>query len=336
MHAEDSAGLDRGGEHELRRGGAPRRGRLRAGRRRVRGARARPDRSLRRSGRRRAVDLRGHARGPAAAGHRRRHRPPAGHRHRVAQPPLRRLGRGLLAAGVRLLARPRTGAGPGRRPALLRGPDDGAWVRGPRAPRARGARLGAGGRADRLADGRADLARPRRVPVPHHLSRLPPAHGPRPAAVGELGRALRPCGGARARTRPRPALPRARGRARRGRRARLLRARHRAARALVVRGPGVARDRARGGRRARGGPGHGLGRPRARSGRRAGSRAVHVGRGQGPVHLGRRRASPSWRSEPGAPSCATLAAAGREPGRRRRSSALRASCWPSSRATGRS
>ena len=74
----------------------------------------------------RALDLRRHARPAAADGHRRRRAAAGGHRHRGAPAPLRRLGRRLLAAGVRLRARPRARARRPRRARLLRRPDR-AW-----------------------------------------------------------------------------------------------------------------------------------------------------------------------------------------------------------------
>ena len=64
---------------------------------------------------------------------------------------------------------------------------DGARARRARAARAGGARLGRRGRARGLADGRARVERPRRLSRPPRLPRLPPPHGPRPAALGELG-----------------------------------------------------------------------------------------------------------------------------------------------------
>ena len=67
--------------------------------------------------------------------------------------------------------------------------------------------LGRAGGARGLADGRADLERARGLSRPPGLPRLPPAHGPRPAALGELRRALRPRGRPRARPRARARLP---------------------------------------------------------------------------------------------------------------------------------
>ena len=129
-----------------------------------------------------------------------------------------------------------------------------------------------------------------------------PAHGtyrdyhgrtrPRPEALEQRRRALRP----RRRARRSPAthardFVRARGSRRlRGRRPALLRARHRAARALVVRGPRLAARRARGGASAQG----------ARAGHaspRALERAEPAARGRWPRRPGARpRTSSTWDS----------------------------------------
>ena len=112
VHDLDERGLRDTGFEDLARGGAPRRGGLRAGRRGVRGPRPRPDRRVRRAGGRRAVDLGGHPRAAAAGGHRARPGAAARHRHALARAALRPLQRRLLAARVRLRAR--AGARPGR------------------------------------------------------------------------------------------------------------------------------------------------------------------------------------------------------------------------------
>ena len=107
VHAEDSAGLDRGGEHELaaevRRAAGDYERAADEFERRGRDLLA----ALRRAAGSGAVDLGGHPRGAADARDRRRARPPARHGHRLPHAPLRRLGRRALASGMRLLARPR-------------------------------------------------------------------------------------------------------------------------------------------------------------------------------------------------------------------------------------
>src|SRR5215211_767107 len=110
-----------------------------------------------------------------------------------------------------------------------------------------------GGGPDRLAVDGVGLERPPGLSLAPGLPRLPPAHGARPEAVEQRRRTLpalrSPCdrSGARAR------LRRARAGAIARRRPPVLRARHGAARPLVVRGAVLARGRARGGagRRAR-------------------------------------------------------------------------------------
>ena len=120
---------------------------------------------------------------------RRRPAAAAGHRHGLSSASLRRVGRRLLAAGVRL--RPGPGARSRRpwRAGLLRRPDHGAGLRPPAARRDRGR---SGGRSDPLAHRGACLERPRRLPDARHLPRLPPSHRPRPQAVEQRRRPVRP------------------------------------------------------------------------------------------------------------------------------------------------
>ena len=163
---------------------------------------------------------------------------------------------------------------------------------------------------------------------------------------GRTAAALRPRRGARPGTRARRALRRAghtsrdripgrAGAARPGR----LRARHGAARPLVVRGTGVARRGDRRGRQRQGLALATLPAALARhEPRRRGRPGVDLGHRQGPAHLGlpagrRRRLG---RARVGA---AARRRARRATARRRRAAPRggpRASCWPCSRATGRS
>ena len=174
---------------------------------------------------------------------------------------------------------------------------------------------------------------------PPHLSRLPPPHRARPAPVGELGRALRPRGRARARARARP---RVRAPRRSGRRTGGARPAGWSAARWTPSCSGT------GGTRARTGCASVLERGRRqglelatvserleRTSRRASasSRASTWGAAQGPLDLGRPGVAELALAAPDAPSCDRGAAAG---GARptRRSSAPRASCSRSSRATG--
>ena len=151
-----------------------------------------------------------HARA-AAAGHRRRAAAAGRHRRRLAPRALRRVGRRLLAARVRL--RPgleRDLADHGVRAFCV----DQTAVPGFDHLPAGGHRGRPGRRPDRLArrsswSGTTASGLPGR----RHLPRLPPPHGPRPQAVEQRRRPLRPRGGRRAGARARARL---RG-ARRGR-----------------------------------------------------------------------------------------------------------------------
>ena len=105
---------------------APRGGRLRARRTSVRAPRARPRRARSPRSARGAVDLGRDARGAAAAGHRRRPAAAGRDRRSPRTAALRRLGRRLLAARVRVRAGARARAGRARRARLLRRPDRGA------------------------------------------------------------------------------------------------------------------------------------------------------------------------------------------------------------------
>ena len=119
-------------------------------------------------------------------------------------------------------------------------------------------------------------------PAERRLPRLPPPHRPPPQPVGQRRRRLRPRARARARARARRRLRRAHARAPAraapglpGRRAGGVRARHRAARPLVVRGPRLAG----GGRRGVLAPGPRAGAPGRRA--RALARAARRRRASG-------------------------------------------------------
>ena len=227
--------------------GAPRGGRLRARGGSLRALRARPARLLRRRCERRwscgpppppTRCCRCWPPTPACACS----WPPAS----LARAPLRRLGRRAVAARVRLRARPGARARRPRRARLLRRPDRGARARRARAARARRHRGGAGGGADRLGrpwswSGTTASGYPVNARYRDYHRRT----DPRPAAVEQRRRALRtPTAPALAREHARDFVaarqaPRRLRRSAAGRAA-LLRARHRAARPLVVRGPGLA------------------------------------------------------------------------------------------------
>ena len=283
VHAEDADGPRRGRRARARRRAAPRGRRLRAGGRRVRAPRRATcsARFARCDAARRAVDLGRHARGAAAARDRRRAAAAARDRHRVARAPLRRLERRLLAARVRLRARPRARLARARRARLLRRPDRRARRRRARPPR-----------AGRAPAGRASPCRStgRRSQLVWDDARLPGRPGlprlPRAAPSTTCGRGTtaaspttttRRC--ALAREHARDFVERAIARARRYRAERgrpglvVLRARHRAARPLVVRGPDVARGGARGGASARARAGDAAGGARAPRAGRARARA---------------------------------------------------------------
>ena len=152
-----------------------------------------------RSGRRGAVDLGGHPRRAAAAGHRRRPRPPAGHRHRLAPSAASAAGTaGFWLPECAYSPGLERGAGAHGVQPLLRGPDRRRTASG--RPSTSSRWRSTRGRWPCPIDWQTvELVWNERdgLPGPLHLPRLPPAHGPRPAAVGELGRALRPRGGAR-------------------------------------------------------------------------------------------------------------------------------------------
>ena len=318
-----------------------------ARRRRVRGVRRRPARTAapgRGRGTARAVDLGGHPRGAAAAGDRRR---AATCRSRPASPATG----GASAAGAAASGCPSAPTRPGsssglaaaRRARLLRRPDGRARARLGRPARADRDRRRAGRGADRLADRRAGLARRQRLSRRLPLPRLPPRDRPPHAPVEQRA--------------ARPYSPRRRARGRPRARARLRRAGDRAARRLRApsgAGPGVLccafdtellghwwyegiewlrgvvdEAAAQGLELATVGDAVGRVEPVAP---RAGG--VDLGDRQGPHDLGlaaRRRASRSRRA---APSCGRSRQRRRQPRRARRSSAPRASCWRSRRATG--
>ena len=250
IHAEDAAGLEAGGES-----------RLADEVRRAAGDYTRAERAFEERGRDLvaafraldaggAVDLGGHARAAAADGHGRRPAAPAGHRERLAHAPLRRLGGRLLAARVRLRARARARARRPRRARLLRGPDS-VWTASTICCRSRPSR---GRWRCRSTGRRCSSSGTTRTAIPPTaaLPQLLGPHGARPASRGAT-----PASPTTTRRRSRSrASTRATSSTRvaaqaRARRPALLRARHRAARPLVVRGPGVARRGARGGRRRR-------------------------------------------------------------------------------------
>ena len=162
----------------------------------------------------RAVDLLGHARGPAAAGHR-RGRAGAG-ADRRGRPPAR-FGRsaGAAASGCRSAPTPR-----GSQRALADAGVSAVCVEltgrfglgAARAPAPARERVGRGARADRPRHDLAGVER-RRLPGERRLPRLPPPHGPPPQPVEQRRRRLRPRTSARARARARRRLRRADDRA---------------------------------------------------------------------------------------------------------------------------
>ena len=348
--ASTSRGWSSDGQHDaadaLRALGA----RLRVGGGRVRAPRRRPARRAAapaRRGRDRALDLDRHARGAAAARDRAGRAASARDRHRLAPGALRRLERRLLAAGVRLPARARGAArgAPACAPSASTRPRARRRARPARAGRTP---AGRGRGADRLGDDRAGLGRARlsRRPGLPRLPRATRSTACAPWANG--GGALRPRARRRARARehardfvarvaeraatltgPRaggPALVR-------------LRARHRAARPLVVRG---AR---RGWRRCSRRPARRASRSRrcprrssatSRSSGRWSSRAGAAARTCAP---GTRPRSPSSSGRRGEAELRAGRRARRGPAPpatrgRRPASAPRASCSRSSRATG--
>ena len=336
IHAEDAAGLERRRRARPGRRGAPRGRRLRAAPSRPSSAAAATC-----SARSRALDrvelwtsAATHALLPMLA-------TDAGLRLQLATGTashVRRfgeLGRRLLAAGVRLRAGPGARPRRPRRARVLRGPDRRSPGSRPPAPgRHRGR---PGGRADRLADRRAGLERPRRLPGARHLPRLPPPHRARPQAVEQRRR------------RRTTARPRWRSRA------------STRATSWSARGPPASAD---------GGllccaldtellghwwyegpawlaavleeaPRQGLelvtverGHRARRASERRRCAASTWGSRQGHVHLGLAAGRPTWRVAARAPSCAPSPPPPATRARARRSSAPPASCWPCRRATG--
>ena len=152
-------------------------------------------------------------------------------------------------------------------------------------------------RAGGLADGAARVERRRRLPGQRRLPRLPPPHGARPRPWDNDGAPYDPAA----------AAAQARRHAQDFVAARCARARSRGRRALRA-ARSTPSCSATGGTRARwlarvleqaprGGPraGHRSRRAGARTGRSERAlRAVDLGRGQGPLHLGRARRWPTW------------------------------------------
>ena len=138
----------------------------------------------------RDMDLVGDARDPAAARERQRHRPAGPDRHRLASPPRRRVGRWLLAAGVRVRAVARLTARGGRRPRDVRRADRALRPRRRAPSTAARNQRGAGAVADRPADDRAHVGRAR-ISRRRGLPRLSPADDVRPPGVGQRRAALR-------------------------------------------------------------------------------------------------------------------------------------------------
>ena len=234
------------------RGRNPVRRRARALRRRVRGRRGAAagaaGRAARRARRARQLDVGGHPCGAAAAGLRHRDLAPGPDRDRLAPAEVRRLGGRVLATGVRLRAVARAAARGGRGAEHVRRADEPLRARRRAPPESAGDGGRSGAVADRPGDDGARVERARLPGEPRVPQLLRAEHSP-PPCVGQRRGPLRPRGGARARRRARPRLRGPRERARPQRRCVRVRARHRAARALVVRGRRVA-----GGRGRRGGP----------------------------------------------------------------------------------
>ena len=292
------------------------------------------------------MDLVGHPRAAAAAGQRRRAAAAAGHRHRVARAALRRLGRRVLAARVRLRAGARARAGRPRRAG--RSASTRPTALGLGSPEQLEPVLTAAGVVAVPIDWQTvELVWNDRSGYPVHpdLPRLPPPHGPRPAPVEQRGRRVRP-GAGRARSR---ASTRATSSAR-----------------CVARLDAYAAERGRpglltcaldtellghwwyegqewlravleeaGARGARAGHGE----RRRRAGRAGGARAGRVDAGAAGKDLSTWDSPRGGRARlRGAPRRAAHGGGGRRgaTSRARRSSAPRASCWRSSPATGRS
>ena len=182
-----------------------------------------------------------HARA-AAAGHRRGRAPAAAHRDRGAPRALRRrLARRLLAARVRARAVAGRAARGGRACTRPASTSPTSSARRPAPPAPAGHRGRAAARARSTAWRSSSCGAPSGYPSHARLPRLPPPHRARPPPVGQRRRRLRPGPRGRAGRAPtrRDFVARVR-RARARRRAVRLRAGHRAARALVARGPAVA------------------------------------------------------------------------------------------------
>ena len=206
----------------------------------------RPSRPLSRAGAggpSRAARVRGNPRRAAAGRHDRR-APATGRRRPALAPPALRRARRVLASRVRVRARARGAArraGPRvllRRPVRPRGGHRGAGAGGDaRGPGGVHDRLGGGLVA--VVSGRLSLgSRPRRLP-PRVAARHPALGDRRAHLRAGGGRGARPRAGARVRRvdrAPPRGLPGRAGEPRAGR----VRDRHRAARPLVVGGPGVA------------------------------------------------------------------------------------------------
>ena len=267
--------------------------RARAARRGAAATRCAPSGRRRRRGGSRC-GLRRDPRRAAAARDRARAAPAARRRHPLAPAPLR-LGRRLLAAGVRLRARARVAARRARRALVLRRPERRTSAPldalAPIADRGR-----PGGAADRLGGDRAGSGRSTATPP---TPPTPSSPASRCAGCGSGGSAAAPTTRRRPRRRARRQAARVPRRGRRAAcascaararpaRAARLRDRHRAARPLVVGGARLAR---RGARAAPRRPGCACSRcPQALAEHEPESTRplarLDLGRGQGPAHLG--------------------------------------------------
>ncbi len=176
---------------------------------------------------------------------------------RAPRAPRRALERRLLAARVRARPVPGAAIGGGRSAGDVRGADQASRLGRARAPASARGRVGRGARADRPRHHLTRVER-RRLPGARELPRLPPPHDPPPPTPGPTtaaptttsSRSVLARGHAREFVAHTLERLRAANEGRRGpaarRRAGRVRARHRAARALVVRGRGVAARRRRG------------------------------------------------------------------------------------------
>ena len=138
----------------------------------------------------RDVDLVGHARRAAAPGHGRGRAAPARDGDRRAPRAVGRLGRRLLAPGVRARALAGSAARGGGRAADVRGPHG----RRARRPRPAAPAGGPAARPARPARARARVE-PRRLPVARRVPGHAPAHGAPPPGLGRRRRRLRPGAG---------------------------------------------------------------------------------------------------------------------------------------------